>query len=463
MLALPLWLAPVSRSASPVRFAGVNLAGADFGETNLPGTYGVDYIYPTNAEVDYFMGKGMNIFRLPFRWERLQRSLNGNFDSAEQGRLDSFVSYATGRGAYVLLDPHNYARYNGQLVGSAIPNSTLADFWTRLANLYKGNSRVIFGLMNEPNTMPTEQWRDAANAAIAAIRATGATNLILVPGNAWTGAHSWGQNWYGTPNATVMLGINDPGNNYAFEAHQYLDSDSSGTSATCVSATVGSERLAAFTNWLRQNGKRGFLGEFAGGRNDTCYAALDNMLSHIDSNSDVWLGWTYWAAGPWWGEYIFTLEPSGGTDRPQMVPLSNHLPPSGPVPTTVPTRTPTRTATPTRTPIGLTATPTRTPTRTPIGPTATPTRTPTPGGSGACSPVSSTITAPFTFDGAGTFCWQTSNLGSFVNSWNLGRLTINGVDFTNRWAASSSYPPRINGFWYVSYTGNFSWSHFEAR
>jgi endoglucanase len=62
----------------------------------------VDYIYPTNAEVDYFMGKGMKIFRLPFRWERLQRSLNGNFDSAEQGRLDSFVSYATGRGAYVL-------------------------------------------------------------------------------------------------------------------------------------------------------------------------------------------------------------------------------------------------------------------------------------------------------------------------------------------------------------------------
>jgi hypothetical protein len=42
-------------------------------------------------------------------------------------------------------------------------------------------------------------------------------------------------------------------------------------------------------------------------------------------------------------------------------------------------------------------------------------------------------------------------------------LTINGVDFTNRWAASSTYPPQINGFWYVSYQGNFPWSHFEAR
>jgi hypothetical protein len=73
------------------------------------------------------------------------------------------------------------------------------------------------------------------------------------------------------------------------------------------------------------------------------------------------------------------------------------------------------------------------------------------------------IAAPFTFDGAGTFCWQTSNLGSFVNSWNLASLTINGVDFTNRYGASNSYPPPINGFWYVSYTGNFSWSHFEAK
>src|SRR6185503_7547873 len=129
----------------------------------------------------------------------------------------------------------------------------------------------------------------------------------------------------------------------------------------------------------------------------------------------------YWAAGPWWAEYIFTLEPSGSTDRPQMVPLSNHLPPNGTVPTPVPTNTPTRT------PIGPTATSTRTPTRTPIGPTATPTRTPTPG-AGACSPVTSTITAPFSFDGAGTFCWQSSNLGSFINSWNTASVSLNGVN-----------------------------------
>ena len=317
-------------TAAPVVYTGVNLAGAEFGENNLPGTYGTHYTYPTHGEVDYFTGKGMNTFRLPFRWERLQQSQNAEFNAAELSRLDDFVNYATGKGAYVLLDPHNYARYNGTIIGQGnVPASAFADFWTRLANRYKANNHVIFGLMNEPHDMATELWRDDANAAISAIRATGAANLILVPGNGYTGAHSWLQNWYGTPNGTVMLSITDPLNNFAFDAHQYLDGNSSGTSENCVSATIGSQRLVDFTNWLRTNNRRGFLGEFGGGRNSTCYAALGNMLDYIDANDDVWLGWTYWAAGPWWGEYIFTLEPTNCptncTDRPQMAVLAPHF------------------------------------------------------------------------------------------------------------------------------------------
>ncbi len=308
-----------------VAYTGVNLAGAEFGDNSLPGTYNVDYTYPTNAEVDYFMGKGMNIFRLPFRWERLQHQQLDKFDADEVARINDFVSYATNKGAMVLLDPHNYARYYGSVIGQDVHVSAFADFWSKLASLYKSNSRVIFGLMNEPRDMPTEIWRDDANTAIQAIRNTGATNLIFVPGNAWTGAHSWNESWYGTPNATVMLSITDPGNNYVFEVHQYMDNGFSGTTEQCISETIGAEKLVDFTAWLRHNGKRGFLGEFSGGRNDTCYRALDNMLSYIDSNADVWLGWTYWAAGPWWGENNNSLEPIGGVDRPQMAPLSKHI------------------------------------------------------------------------------------------------------------------------------------------
>ncbi|MFZ6028985.1 MAG: cellulase family glycosylhydrolase [Chloroflexota bacterium] len=125
---------------------------------------------------------------------------------------------------------------------------------------------------------------------------------------------------------------------------------------------------------------------------------------------------------------------------------------------TAPTNTPTRTSTPTRTPTGPTPSPTRTSTA-----TATPTSTPTGGSGTTCSPISATIAASFTYDGVGTFCWQTNNLGTYINSWNLANLTINGVSYTNRYAFTSSLPAKINGYWYVSYTGNYPWSHFEAR
>lgn len=88
---------------------GVNLAGLEFG-SNIPGTVNVDYGVPTTSELDYFIRKGMNVFRLPFLWERLQGSLNGSFTSSYQNYVTSFVSYATGKGAKVIVDPHNYAR-----------------------------------------------------------------------------------------------------------------------------------------------------------------------------------------------------------------------------------------------------------------------------------------------------------------------------------------------------------------
>ena len=199
------------------------------------------------------------------------------------------------------------------------------DFWSRLASHFLANDLVIFGLMNEPHDMSTEMWRDDANAAITAIRATGASQLILVPGNAFTGAWSWLEDYYGTPNGEAMLTIDDPLDNFAFEVHQYLDEDGSGTSSECVSATIGSERLTAFTGWLEEHGYRAFLGEFGAAANDVCMEAVDDMLDYMDARPDQWIGWTWWAAGPWWDDYMYSIEPDGGVDKPQMAVLQEHL------------------------------------------------------------------------------------------------------------------------------------------
>jgi endoglucanase len=75
-----------------------------------------------------------------------------------------------------------------------------------------------------------------------------------------------------------------------------------------------------------------------------------------------------------------------------------------------------------------------------------------------CSSYTS-IDLPFSQDGDGEYCWVTSGDISYINSWNMVLLEINGVDFTNAW--SNSFPPKINGNYYVHYQGEYPWSHFE--
>lgn len=69
------------------------------------------------------------------------------------------------------------------------------------------------------------------------------------------------------------------------------------------------------------------------------------------------------------------------------------------------------------------------------------------------------ITLPFSQDGSGDYCWVTSGSVSYINSWNLSTLEINGQDFTNTW--SNSMPARIDGNYYIYYSGPYAWSHVE--
>ena len=93
-----------------------------------------------------------------------------------------------------------------------------------------------------------------------------------------------------------------------------------------VGPNIGSQRLAAFTAWCRLHHRRAFVGEFAAGDSPVGHAAVDDTLSGMEAAPDVCLGCARWAAGPWWGDYMFTLEPKpDGTDRPQMAWLAPHL------------------------------------------------------------------------------------------------------------------------------------------
>jgi endoglucanase len=321
--ALLLSVQQVNAAAGAVCYHGVNLSNAEYGD--LGAVFGTNYIYPSEQTISYFGDKGMTIIRLPVRWEHLQPQIGGRLDDAELQRLKDTVSIIRKHGMAVLIDPHNFGYYDKTPLGTKpATNSAFAGFWARLAVEFANQDDVLFGLMNEPHDIKATDWLQSANAAIRGIRAVGAKNLIMVPGTAWTGAGTWEKDVMGGANGTVMLGIKDPADNYAYEFHQYLDADSSGTHPACDGAQQAIDAIANVTAWLKANNKRGFLGEFGVSSDPSCMQHLATILKEMSNNNDRWVGWSYWAAGEWWPpDYPFSVQPRDGKDRPQMSVLTD--------------------------------------------------------------------------------------------------------------------------------------------
>lgn len=304
---------------------GVNLAGAEFNSKKLPGVMNKNYVYPAAEDIAYFAQKGATAIRLPFRWERAQRTLMGELDTAEMAAIDKTIAAASESGLCVILDAHNYATYGGKAIGSEeVPNAAFFDFWTRMGRRFPDADHVAFGLMNEPKQMLIAQWGELAHATVRNLRNAGVQNLLMVSGGRWSGVHEWSKTFSGSSNAVAFAGLTDPLDRSLIEVHQYADTNFSGTGTECHPPSRFDNMFAVIAEWARTHDKKLFLGEFGTPANEPCLAALDRLLS-LSSDRNVWRGWTYWAAGRWWGSYPLSIHPKAGVDAPQMGVVSNYL------------------------------------------------------------------------------------------------------------------------------------------
>lgn len=318
--ALPLTVVgPRSNFASEPVLKGVNISGGEFGKKG--GNLGKAYFYPDFKDIEKYASLGFQAIRVPFKWERLQFELFGELRNRRGGEDDinalaECVREATDRGLVCILDMHNYGRRmvgeKPSLIGEEhLPIDAFVDCWIKLAKLL--GSQIWLGLMNEPHGIPAATWAAVIQKTVYQIRESGIPNKMLVPGTAWTGAHSW----VSSGNASAFDEFRDPLDNCVFEVHQYFDKDFSGTKEKCVSGS-GFRPLQAFENWCRQRpGRKGFLGEFGIPRNDSeCALLLEQLLSHMEANQDVWIGWTAWGGGRWWGrDYPLRIESTSEENR----------------------------------------------------------------------------------------------------------------------------------------------------
>lgn len=295
-------------------YQGISLPGAEFKAQRLPGVHDKDYKWPTKKNFQQMKAAGFNTVRVPFLWDRIQPRPLGELSGPELLRLDKAVVETAEQQLNIVLDVHNYGRYSGRyLTNSPDDIEVFIDLWHRLSLRYKKHPHVIFALMNEPNRQAVNVWYDLAQAAVNAIRKNGANQLILIPGTSWTGMHSWFYTRAAGSNASAMLNIKDPMNNYAYEMHQYFDSDYSGMHSECVDSKRFVSQFNKTSEWLRANQKKAFLGEFGATLTPKCIDALKVTMNTMMQNRDVWIGWTYWATSDWMKTYMFNIF----TDNPQ--------------------------------------------------------------------------------------------------------------------------------------------------
>ncbi|KAI0134673.1 glycoside hydrolase family 5 protein [Xylariales sp. AK1849] len=294
-------------SPNALECIGVNIAGFDFGCATT-GTCDITQATPPLTELGGPDGAGqmqhfvtddkMNIFRLPVAWQWLvNNQLGGTLDEANTAEYDSLVKACLATGATCIIDIHNYARWNGQIIGQGGPtNDEFASLWSQLATKYATETQLMFGVMNEPHDIPDiNKWADSVQAAVTAIRNAGATaQSILLPGTDYTSAQT-----FPTASGPALLKVTNPDNTtdgLIFDVHKYLDSDGSGTHTECVTNNIDTA-FSPLADWLRTNNRQAINTESGGGNTASCEQYYCQQIAFLNANPDVYIGYVGWSAG----------------------------------------------------------------------------------------------------------------------------------------------------------------------
>ena len=133
-------------------------------------------------------------------------SMTGAVNQTYAQGLQTYVDYITSKGAYAIIDPHNFGRYYGNVITDysgfqafvRLPQHesrrehTNSLKWKTIASIYASNSKVIFDCNNEPHDMGSASVPSLMQACINGVRAAGATSqYIFVEGTVCSPKHSF--------------------------------------------------------------------------------------------------------------------------------------------------------------------------------------------------------------------------------------------------------------------------------
>ncbi|KAK0625184.1 glycoside hydrolase superfamily [Bombardia bombarda] len=314
-------LALFGLGSARVQFLGMSIAGGEFGcqidgscplgSTQLPlQSFKLGGGDGEGQMKHFATDDGMNLFRLPISWQFLvNNQLGSPLNTANLAKYDKLVQTCLATGAHCMIDIHNFARWNGGIIGQGGPtDEQFVSLWTQLATEYAASQNIVFELMNEPHDLDIPKWAATCQKVVTAIRSAGAkTQMILLPGSNFDSAATL----VSGGSAAALMAITNPDgstDNLVLDVHKYLDVDNSGTHAECITNNTGA--FGEVATFLRQAERKGLVSETgAAPDGSACLARFCEQNSFINANSDVFVGLVSWAAGSFDTSYLLAQTP----------------------------------------------------------------------------------------------------------------------------------------------------------
>jgi aryl-phospho-beta-D-glucosidase BglC (GH1 family) len=240
-------------------------------------------------------------------WLGVQGTAPAVSGAAYRAAIESYVDALNAAGMYVLVDMH-FSSTGGSSPATdqePMPDATYGTaFWTSVASAFEGNHAVIFDLFNEPypndNTDSAASWtcdlKGSAGgtcsgfsytavgmqAMLDAVRATGATNVVMIGGPQYAGdVDQWLQ-------YEPVDTLNPP--QLAASVHVYWDTPSNPDYSPCYASSCWTGQLAPLAQVVPV--VTGEFGEMDCG--DTLYPPY---LDFADANGVSYLAWAWFAGG----------------------------------------------------------------------------------------------------------------------------------------------------------------------
>jgi cell division septation protein DedD len=293
----------VTPAGTAYRLLGVNRSSAEFACVQGKGVW--DSPQPDQATVDAMKAWNIHAVRIPLNEDCWLGTFGTPSGAQYQTAVKDYVTLLAANGINPILDLHwTHGVYTGTSTACADVNATCQKpmpdaeyapaFWTSVANTFKGNDAVLFDLFNEPYPDAANNWSDMTAAwkclrdggtctgisyqvagmqdLVDAVRATGATNVLLVAGLTWTN------------DLTQWLAYKpvDPAGNIVASWHSYNFN-------ACVTASCWDTQIGSVAAQVPVQ-----AGEI--GQNTCAHDYIDRVMDWADANG---VGYTAWTWNPW--------------------------------------------------------------------------------------------------------------------------------------------------------------------